>query len=137
MEELQQLSHYLNRLVSDLRIKPVHLAVALAICQQWANNRGKLSFQISRRLIMGASHIRSKATYHRVVKDLRHWGYLRYKPSYHPKNASVITILLKSTPMQTALSEIDATDSINTQSHSDLNSPIKTTFGKENPIGRN
>jgi hypothetical protein len=45
---------------------------------------------------MRLSHIRSIATYHKVIKELHAFGYIIYKPSYRPKNGSTISLRMGS-----------------------------------------
>ncbi len=92
MDRLQQLTRYINRMVSDTRLKPVHLSLSLAVCQGWIANQFQHPHRISRRLMMKASRIRSKTTYHKALKDLQAFGYLEYFPSYHPHKASTVVI---------------------------------------------
>jgi hypothetical protein len=42
---------------------------------------------------MKASRIRSKATYHKALKDLQMYGYVKYLPSYHPLKASEVIMI--------------------------------------------
>lgn len=41
---------------------------------------------------MEASRIRSRATYHKVIRELQEFGYLKYFPSYHPVEGSKVEI---------------------------------------------
>lgn len=45
---------------------------------------------------MSLSHIRSIATYHKVIKELHAFGYIIYKPSFHPRKGSTISLCLSS-----------------------------------------
>ena len=45
---------------------------------------------------MSLSHIRSIATYHKVIKELQAFGYIIYKPSFHPKKGSTISLCMGS-----------------------------------------
>lgn len=92
MDKLQQLTHYISRMVSDTRLKPVHLSLSLALCHVWITSQFQRPYRISRRLMMKASRIRSKSTYHRALKELQAFGYLKYSPSYHPRKASEVVI---------------------------------------------
>ncbi len=44
---------------------------------------------------MAASRIQSKATYHKVMKDLQAFGYLKYTPSYHPIKGSSVALVIR------------------------------------------
>lgn len=93
MEQLQQITHYITKVTSDERLKPIHLALSFALCNGWIIAQFQQPYRVSRKVLMQASRIRSKATYHRVIKDLQSYGYLKYYPSYHPKNASRVIIM--------------------------------------------
>jgi hypothetical protein len=94
MDKLQQLTRYINRIISDDRLTPVHISLCMALCHTWVTSQFQLPFRISRRLLMRASRIRSKATYHKIIWELQLFGYLQYFPSYHPINASRVIILV-------------------------------------------
>ena len=94
MDKLQQLTDYINRTISDERLTPIHLSLSLALCHAWMLNQFHHSYCTSRRLLMKASRIRSKATYHKAMKELTALGYIRYAPTYHPKKGSTISLIL-------------------------------------------
>ncbi|MCK0125835.1 hypothetical protein MWU76_15700 [Gelidibacter sp. F2691] len=43
---------------------------------------------------MERAKIKSKTTYHNMVRDLHDWGYLQYYPSYDPRRGSVIRMAI-------------------------------------------
>ncbi|MEQ1584932.1 MAG: hypothetical protein ABL895_03575 [Cyclobacteriaceae bacterium] len=96
MDNHARLTTYLHKIVSDRRLKPVHLSLSLAICDTWINNHFDQPFRISRSELMRASRIRSYATYHKTLKELQKTGYLTYTPSYHPVKASSVCLLNES-----------------------------------------
>jgi len=62
---------------------------ALFICLQ--QNDGITPFSVSRRILVSYSNIRSTDTYHKCIKKLVELGYIKYTPSYHPINGSLIS----------------------------------------------
>ncbi|CAN5389070.1 hypothetical protein BH10BAC4_BH10BAC4_07480 [soil metagenome] len=90
MDKFLMLTHYIDRMVSDSRLKPIHLSLSIALCNEWIQNNLRAPYRVSRRLLMKASRIRSKATYHKTMRDLQMFGYLKYVPSYHPQKASKV-----------------------------------------------
>lgn len=98
MDKPPILIHYIHRLVSDSRLKPVHLLLSIAICDMWANYEFIRSYQVSRRALMKASRIRSTATYHKAIQELQTFGYVKYYPSYHPAKGSRIEIICEIQP---------------------------------------
>ena len=89
---LEQLSCFINRVASDVRLKPTHTSLYLALCHVWTTSQFENVFDVSRRQLMFAAHIRSIATYHKVIRDLREFGYLDYWPSYHPVKGSRVRL---------------------------------------------
>ena len=90
MDKQGPLTHFIKRIVSDSRLKPIHISLSIALCHSWMLSQFQHSYRISRRILMKASRIRSKATYHKTLKDLQMYGYIKYLPSYHPLKASEI-----------------------------------------------
>lgn len=78
----------MERFASDNRLNPTHVSLYLALFQYWNLARFKNPVSISRDEIMRLSKIGSKVTYHRCIKDLHNWSYLRYDPSHNPFKGS-------------------------------------------------
>jgi hypothetical protein len=91
-KQLEQLSCFINRVASDVRLKPTHAALYLALCHAWSTSHFQNMFHVSRKQLMCAAHIRSIATYHKVIRDLQAFGYLDYWPSYHPVKGSRVRL---------------------------------------------
>ncbi len=91
-KQLEQLSCFINRAASDIRLKPTHTSLYLALCNSWIGSGYLDTFHVSRRRLMKAAHIQSIVTYHKVISDLQAFGYLHYLPSYHPLKGSAVTL---------------------------------------------
>lgn len=94
-----QLKEIIHQLVSDPRVRPVHISLSLALCQVWIDQEFKDCYHISRKRLMQFSHIRSIATYHRTLRELQLFGYLKYTPSYHPQQGSEVMLLPVNRPL--------------------------------------
>lgn len=92
MDNLQKLGPFLHRLASDIRLKPTHVSMCVALCHAWSRSPFQNDFNVSRRQLMSDAHIRSYVTYHKVIRDLQALGYLDYQPSYHPVKASIVSL---------------------------------------------
>ncbi|WP_162946575.1 hypothetical protein [Chitinophaga barathri] len=44
--------------------------------------------------MMKATLIASITTYHKYMNDLVQFGYIIYQPSYHPRNATVVRLVV-------------------------------------------
>lgn len=93
METLDQLSGFIIRAASDERLRPTHIALYNALCHSWISSSFQPCYHVSRRQLMMLSRIRSCTTYHKAMRDLRDFGYLKYRPSYHPVKGSEVSLL--------------------------------------------
>lgn len=88
-----QLTHFssqIKRISADKRahISHVSLLAALLVCSL---QQGNISpFQITRKAVMQLAKIASVATYHKRIRELDAYGYIRYEPSYHPRKGSLV-----------------------------------------------
>ena len=92
MENLEQFSFFISRVALDVRLRPTHTALYVALCNAWRTGQFPDAFHVSRRQLMYAAHIRSITTYHKVIGDLQAFGYLDYSPSYHPVKGSRVRL---------------------------------------------
>jgi hypothetical protein len=91
--KLIQLKSFIQRIVKDSRMRPVHVSLSLALCQAWIEQGFQKHYRVSRRTLMQTSHIRSIATYHKAIKELQVFGYFKYTPSYHPRKGSEVALM--------------------------------------------
>jgi len=74
------------------RCGPIHISLLVAIIHE-ANLQAKNPISIYSRGLMRKAKIGGVATYHRVIKDLQEFNFIRYEPSYNPLFGSSIYIL--------------------------------------------
>lgn len=94
-EQIQFLIRFLNRMADDERLNTSHISLCFALIICWNDQKHKLPFKISRRMLMGYSKIGSISTYHICVKDLISFGLIRYVPSYNSYEGTMVAILIK------------------------------------------
>lgn len=87
---ITHLNTILDTFNDDIRIKQGHITLYLAFFHKWNRSYFEKIITVNRELIMERARIRSKTTYHRYLKDLNDWDYLKYIPSYHPRIGSKI-----------------------------------------------
>jgi hypothetical protein len=75
--------------IRDVRISPVHISLYMALlncyCQQLNNPIYIFSTQV-----MPLAKISGPATYHRTIRQLHEYGYIRYVPSYYHLLGSLV-----------------------------------------------
>ncbi len=74
----------------DERLNTTHISLFSDLFVQWQGGDFKSPFAITRKTLMAFSRIASIATYHKCIKELDEYGYIRYQPSYHPKLGSQV-----------------------------------------------
>ncbi len=83
----------INQISKDERLLPTHISLYIVLLGFWHENKYQNPINISRQLILESSKIKSKATYHKCIKELNVFGYIKYEPSYNPFKGSLITML--------------------------------------------
>lgn len=94
MREVKEITRFYAAILIDLRIKPVHISVYMALFQFYNLNRFKNPVEITRSRVMKAAKITGKATYHKRMKELASFGYIQYEPSYHPGICSKVYLVI-------------------------------------------
>ncbi|WPU92485.1 hypothetical protein SNE25_24460 [Mucilaginibacter sabulilitoris] len=88
--ELAGYGKLLRRMSRDERLIATHISLFSALFIQWQRNGFVSPFAVTRRDLMAFSRIASIATYHKCIRELDEYGYIRYQPSYHPKLGSQV-----------------------------------------------
>jgi hypothetical protein len=88
--ETANYTKWIRRMAKDQRLLATHISLYTALFICWQRQEFAQPFSVSRRQLMGYSKIASIATYHKCMKELDAFGYIRYEPSYHPKLGSQI-----------------------------------------------
>jgi hypothetical protein len=81
MEQFRQLSGFYQAIVQDNRIGATHICLYMALFRLWSLNQFKNPVAVRRDEVMPVAKICSKATYHKCIKELEQYGYIRYYPS--------------------------------------------------------
>jgi hypothetical protein len=74
----------------DSRLMATHISLFTGLFVQWQRSGFMSPFAVTRRELMAISKIASIATYHKCIRELDAYGYIRYQPSYHPKLGSQV-----------------------------------------------
>src|SRR5690554_2684041 len=80
---IAHLNAFFMKIAKDTRLNPTHISLYMALFKYWNSYRFPNDFIIIRDEVMKLSKIGSKSTYHRCLKQLDTWNYIRYKPSHN------------------------------------------------------
>ena len=90
VKELAGYASLVRRMGKDSRLLPSHLSLFTGLFVCWQRNGFVSPFSVTRKTLMAFSKVASIATYHKCIKELDEYGYIRYQPSYHPKLGSQV-----------------------------------------------
>jgi hypothetical protein len=93
MNYIKHLTGFFDRVMKDERLNPTHISLYVSLFQFWNVQRFNNPISISRNEVMLISKIYAKATYHKCMKDLHNFGYLRYDPSFNPFRGSLVHLM--------------------------------------------
>lgn len=93
MMEIKQLTSFYDAIKDDARIGPTHISLYMALFQFYNQNGWTNPVAIGRKKIMEAAKISGLGTFHKSIKDLCDFGYIRYFPSYNSKIKSKVFLL--------------------------------------------
>ncbi|ORL44923.1 hypothetical protein IIF7_13992 [Zunongwangia atlantica 22II14-10F7] len=89
---IRHLNAVLRKFAKDDRIAVSHRSLYLAFFELWNQKHFPRNLMVNSQQVMGLAKIRSRTTYHKLVRELKHWGYLQYHPSSSPKIGSVVNM---------------------------------------------
>jgi len=94
MENMKPLSDFFSAIEKDARIGTTHIGIYAALLQYWQQNgciNPVCAFSYE---IMRIAKVSAQATYHRCVKDLHSFGYIRYEPSFKRNSRSRVYLFV-------------------------------------------
>jgi hypothetical protein len=94
MTSLNFYKWYLVAALIDERLNPYHLVLIGVILMLSDKSGIDVPIRVTRNKLMRLAHIQSQVTYHKCIRQLQAFGYIRYMPSYHPALGSQITLVL-------------------------------------------
>ena len=88
--EITDYSNWIKRMGKDERLMATHMSLFTALFIHFQRNGFASPFPVTRAGLMACSRIASIATYHKCIKELNDFGYIRYQPSFSPKQQSLV-----------------------------------------------
>ena len=90
MDTLCYLSNFFEGIGTDARISITHIGIYAALLQYRIQNGFTNPIQAFSHEIMNIAKLSSAITYHKCVRDLSNYGYIRYEPSFNRTKGSKI-----------------------------------------------
>ena len=92
MSSLEPLAAFFQAIAHDPRISITHIGIYAALLQYWQEHHFENPICAFSYDIMRLAKISGSATYHKIIKDLHHFGYIKYEPSFKRNKRSQIYI---------------------------------------------
>lgn len=89
---LKQLISFFITASSDPRMGPYHVALYIALFQEWCIQGGKRPVPVVQARLRQVAKI-GRTTYHKCMKELEMYGYIKYVPSYSPILGSLVYLV--------------------------------------------
>lgn len=89
---LRKLIGFFIKSSGDHRIGPHHVALYVALFQQWCINNGNSPVCITQTELRKVAKI-GRTTYHKCIRELDMYGYIKYIPSYSPTLGSMVHLI--------------------------------------------
>lgn len=78
---LRHMNGFISAMETDPRLKPAHVSLYVTLFGCWNRNFFVNPFVIYRQQVLDTSHIGSRDSYTKTLKELHAFGYIRYYPS--------------------------------------------------------
>ncbi len=89
---LRQLIGFLIRASSDHRMGPHHVALYVAIFQEWCIHSGESPVSVTQ-IHLGQIAKIGRTRYHKCMRDLEAYGYIKYVRSHSPVLSSLVYLV--------------------------------------------
>lgn len=90
METNNPLSAFFEAIEKDFRISTTHIAIYVALLQYRIDKGCINPIQVFRQEITSIAKVSSPHTYHKCVRELSEYGYIKYEPSFRKTKGSKI-----------------------------------------------
>jgi hypothetical protein len=90
MDNLKPLSDFFLAIEKDFRISTTHIAIYAALLQYRIGKGFINPIQVFRHEVTPLAKISSAYTYHKCIKELSSYGYIKYVPSFKKTQGSMI-----------------------------------------------
>ncbi len=93
MEQLKPLSEFFAAIEGDPRISITHIGIYAALLQYWTKHNYSNPVRAYSHEIMQLAKISASTTYHKSIRELSEYGYIKYEPSFKRNQGSKVYII--------------------------------------------
>ena len=93
MDQLKSLSDFFNAIAGDPRISITHIGIYAALLQYWTERGFQNPMYVFSYEIMNIAKISASTTYHKIIRELNDYGYIKYESSYKRNRGSKVFMI--------------------------------------------
>jgi hypothetical protein len=94
MQGIKPLSRFFEAIATDPRISITHIGIYAALLQYWQEHQFENPIHVFSYEVMRIAKISASTTYHKIIRELSAYGYIKYEPSYKRNQGSKVYLLL-------------------------------------------
>jgi hypothetical protein len=99
MQRIKPLAVFFKAIEKDARISITHIGIYAALLQCWQAHGCRNPVSVYSYEVMRVAKISGTATWHKCVRDLHEFGYIRYEPSFKRNRRSKVYLLTTGTSL--------------------------------------
>lgn len=92
---MEPLHSFLAAVEDDPRITTAHISVYVSLWKKWKDSGGEGPLSFFRTELAAMCKISSYNTFHKAIRQLHEYGYIRYIPSYNHFLGSLVYFIQK------------------------------------------
>ncbi|WP_301928359.1 hypothetical protein [Ferruginibacter sp.] len=91
-KEQDPIINFIESVKQDSRINSTHISLYVSLVHQWMAKGKTNPLSVYRQDIMSLCKISGTATYHKSIRELHEYGYIKYVPSFNHFLGSLVYI---------------------------------------------
>jgi hypothetical protein len=90
MDKLKPLSDFFTAIDKDPRISITHIGLYAALLQYWSEHHFENPVYVFSYDVMSIAKISASTTFHKTIRELNEYGYIKYEPSFKRNKGSKV-----------------------------------------------
>ena len=90
MDQIKPLSDFFTAIDKDPRISITHIGLYAALLQYWSEHHFENPVYVFSYDVMPIAKISASTTFHKTIRELSEYGYIKYEPSFKRNKGSKV-----------------------------------------------
>ena len=95
MVVIDLMNDFFKRSRDDPRVGTVHISLYVSLLQLWYDEGMQQPLIVFSHDVMPLCKISASSTYHRIIRQLHEYGYIKYVPSYNHCLGSLVSFIIR------------------------------------------